>query len=179
MSVSPKRAVLLLSIVSAFGADKEKPFEPRAIESYSARQTVEKLTIAAEPFSTAAQAREAFGKLNPNQHGILPVLVVMKNEGDQALSLEQMKVEYVSPARDRVEATPASDVARSRGSGQPRLNPNPLPIPTSPRSSVKKNPLNVWEIEGRPSLPHACRRGRRPAVSSISRRRTGPGAVFI
>jgi hypothetical protein len=149
MSFSSKWCVLLLSIVSALGADKEKPFEPQPMESYANRQTVEELTIAAEPFSDAAKTRAAFGKLNPNQHGILPVFVVMKNGGDKTLSLESIKVEYISPSRERVEATPARDVARSRGSGQPRLSPNPLPIPTSPRSSLKKNPLNAWEIEGR------------------------------
>ncbi len=149
MSISTKRCVLLLSIVSAFGADKEKPFEPRAIDTYVNRQTVEGLTIAAEPFADAARTKEAFGKLNPNEHGFLPVFVVMKNGGDKTLSVEAMKVEYLSPERERVEATPAREVARSRGSGQPRLNRNPLPIPTSPRSSVKKNPLNAWEIEGR------------------------------
>jgi hypothetical protein len=149
MSVSPKRAVLFLSIVSAFGADKQKPFEPRPVESYPNRQTVEMLAIAAEAFSTTAQTRQAFGKLDPNQYGILPVFVVMKNNGDQTLNLEGMKVEYISPSRERVEATPAKDVARSRGAAQPKLRPNPLPIPTGPRISVKKNPLNVWEIEGR------------------------------
>ncbi len=149
MRVASKPFVLLLSIVSVFAADKESEFRPGPVDSYPNRQTVQKLTIAAEPFDTAEQAHKAFGKLDPNLYDVLPVLVVMRNDSDQTLNLESMRVEYILPSRQRVNATPARDVARSQGSARPRLSPNPLPIPTGPRSSIKKSPLNAWEIEGR------------------------------
>ena len=132
-----------------FGADKDEKFDPGPIESFADKQTVEKLTVAVDAYSTADETKKAFGKLNPNQHGILPVLVVMRNSGDQTLTLEEMRVEYITPSRQKIEATPAREVARVGGVQQPRLNPNPLPIPTGPRASVKKSPLSAWEIEGR------------------------------
>jgi hypothetical protein len=148
MRLASKSFVLLLSIITVFGADKEKKFEPAPVDSYANRQTVEKLTVAAEPFDTAEKARQAFGKLNPNQYGILPILVVMQNNSDQALSLETMRVEYILPSRQRIDATPARDVARAQGVKRPNIYPGPLPSPV-PRSTSRKSPLSAWEIEGR------------------------------
>ena len=51
--------------------------------------------------------KTAFGKLDPNQYGVLPVLVVIQNDGKEAIRLDRLKVEYVGPATSRVEATPA------------------------------------------------------------------------
>jgi len=135
--------------VGAFGADKDKKFEVRPVEAYANRQIVENLAVAAETFITDEQTRTAFGKLNPNRYGILPILVVMQNQGKETLSLEDMRVEYHLPTRQRLEAIPARDVPRIHGADRPKLTPNPLPIPTSPRTSTRKNPLAVWEIEGR------------------------------
>ncbi len=132
-----------------WGADKETKFDPGPLESFGNAQTVEKLTAAADPYTTAEKTKKAFGKLNPNQYGILPVMVVMRNGTGQALLLDDMKVEYILPSRQKIEATPARDVIRVRGVDRPRVSRNPLPVPTSPRASVKKSPLNVWEIEGR------------------------------
>jgi len=148
MSLAPKSFVLLLSIVTVFGADKEKKFEPAPIDSYANRQTVEKVTVAAEPFDTEEKTRPAYGKLNPNQYGILPILVIMQNNSGQALSLETMHVEYILPSRQRIVATPAPDVARSQGVKRPNIYPAPLPSPI-PRSTSRKSPLTAWEIEGR------------------------------
>jgi hypothetical protein len=148
MSLAPKSIVLLLSIVTVFGADKEKKFEPGPIDSYPNRQTVEKLTVAAEPFDTEEKTRPAYGKLNPNQYGILPILVVMQNNSGQALTLETLRLEYILPSRQRIDATPAPDVARSQGVKRPNIYPGPLPSPI-PRTTSKKSPLTAWEIEGR------------------------------
>jgi len=148
MSFAFKRFVLLLSIVSAFGSDKEKPFDPGPISSYSRRQTIEKLTIAADPLDREEKTRVAFGKLNPNQYGILPVLVLLQNDGPQTLTLEGMRVEYILASRQRIEATPAREVAYVKGVNKPNVYPGPLPTGI-PRGLGKKNPLRAWEIEGR------------------------------
>jgi hypothetical protein len=143
-----KGLILFLSIAAAFGADKNRRFEPGPAASYPARQTLEQLTIAAEPFATETKTRQAFGKLNPNRYGILPLLVVMQNQGAEALSLETMRLEYMTAEGRRIEATPASEVRYAAGPRRPDLVPGPLPrLPG--RSSRRKNPLDVWEIEGR------------------------------
>lgn len=140
--------ILFLSIVVALGADKDKRFEAGPAGSYPARQTIQQLTIAADPFATEAKTRQAFGKLNPNRYGVLPVLVVMENESSQALSLEALRVAYITADGQKIEATPADEVRYAAGPRRPRVVPGPLP-PLPGSSSRRKTPLDAWEIEGR------------------------------
>jgi hypothetical protein len=137
-----------MSIAAAFAADKpQAPFRPAPATSYAHRQTNAKVTIGVEPYASGGdETKAAFGKLDPYQYGILPLLVVIQNDGDTALRLDHMKVEYVGPNRDRIEATPARDVRYLRGTDRPRV----LAGPAGPKVlKPKKNPLNAWEIEGR------------------------------
>jgi hypothetical protein len=142
-----KRLFLILSIAAAFAADKESTkFEARPAAEYKARQTNAKVTIAAQVFVSDEDARVPFGKNNPYKYGVLPVLVVVQNDGPQAISLERMKVEYVTADHSRIFATPAKDV-RFINSGE---KPNVTIGPTGPKlGKQKKNPLAEWEIEGR------------------------------
>lgn len=144
--------LLLLSIAAGQGADKDKDkgrFAPGPASSYPFKQTVDKLTIAAVPYVTSEQAKTAFGKVNPYEYGVLPVLIVMQNDSGKVLNLERMKVDYVWPDNQHVQATPANDVLYLEGAKRPNFGgspiPNPLPIPRGP----KKSKLNTWEIEGR------------------------------
>ena len=147
MSFASKWFVLLLSIVAAPGADKEKPFQAEPAASYACRQTIEKVTIAADVFDKQEKTSQAFGKLNPNRYGILPVLVVIQNDSSAALTLETMRVAYISESRQKIEATPAREVPYTRGPKQPSVY-NP-PLPRLPKTGSSKNPLSAWEIEGR------------------------------
>jgi hypothetical protein len=123
-------------------------FNAGTVADYQTRQTVDQVTIAASPFLNDEEAHRAFGKkLNPNKEGILPVLVVIQNGRGQALFLENMKVELLTPDRRRVEATPAQDVRYVAGADRPKVSQGP--IPGQQRISKKKNPLATWEIEGR------------------------------
>ena len=144
MSFSSKWLIFLLSIVAAFGADKDK-FDPGPVTSLAGRQTIGKVTIGAREFDTEELARTAFGKLNPNKYGVLPVLVVMQNDSDKTLSLDRIHFQYLVPGRDEIDATPATDVKYIGGASKPRTGPSPLPIPRG----KKKSPLTAWEIEGR------------------------------
>ena len=142
-----KRLALLMSIAAAFAADKETPFKAAPAASYQHHQTNDKVTIGVEPFTTPDQAKTAFGKLNPYPYGILPVLVVIQNDGDQTIRLDHLKAEYVGAGGNRVEATPAKDIRYLYSSGK---KPTVIPGPTGPVAlKPKKNPLDVWEIEGR------------------------------
>jgi hypothetical protein len=92
------------------------------------------------------KVKTAFGKLDPYQYGILPVLVVIQNDSDKTIRLDGLKAEYVGPNRDRVDATPAKDVRYLRGPERPGVITGPG---GKPKILSKKNPLNAWEIEGR------------------------------
>src|SRR5689334_3147269 len=141
-----KPLALVLSI-AAFAADKETPFKAQPAASYPAHQTSQQITIGVEPYVDSEKLKTAFGKLNPNEHGVLPVLVVIQNDTDHTIRLSGMKVEYLGPNRERIEATPAKEVRYLR----PPQRPNMIPGPGDKVKvlKTKKNPLDAWEIEGR------------------------------
>ena len=150
-----KRLALLMSIAAVAGmnkaesADKERPkFEISPAASYPSHQTGEKVTIGGAVYDTAGKAHEAFGKLNPYQYGIVPVLVVIQNDSNQSIRLDRMRVDYVAPDGSHVDATPAQDVRYLNGPRKPNVVTGPLPT-GGPRISRHKNPLDAWEIEGR------------------------------
>lgn len=138
---------LVLSIAAAFAADKDRPFHVGPAAGYANKQAQAPVTVAADPYDTPEKARDAFGKLNPYQHGILPVLVVIQNDGKQAIRLDGIKAVYSGPNRNKVEATPAAEVRYLRGPRKPDLVTGPTGGPRIGRS--RKNPLDAWEIEGR------------------------------
>jgi len=134
-------------------ADKKSDgkFSPGPVSSYSAKQTNDNVTVAVSAYDTEELAHTAFGKLDPNQYGVLPVLVIIQNDTDQALKLDHLQVEYTSFDRQHVEATPPAEVQTLGGGRRPSL-PNGTPI------HIKhKSPLNTAEIESRgfaaPMLP--------------------------
>ena len=142
-----KSLALLLSISVGIAADKETPFKPAPAGSYASHQSNAQITIGVDPYVTLDKVQLAFGKLEPGQFGILPVLVVIQNDSGKAIRLDRLKAEYVGPEHERVEATPAKDVRY--------LNPVRTPgAIDGPGGKVKvlkskKNPLDAWEIEGR------------------------------
>jgi hypothetical protein len=139
-----KRLALLLSIAAAFAADKPTAFKPGKAESYAAHQTNDKVTMGVDPYVIGDKIKVAFGKVDPYQYGILPVLVVIENDSDAAIKLDGLHAEYVGPNGDRVDATAARDVRYARGPQRPGV----ITGPGAPHIIGKKNPLDEWEIEG-------------------------------
>ena len=132
-----------MSIAAAFAADKAS-FKAPAAADMPHRQTMEKLTIGVDPYVSGDKVKLAFDKLAPYQYGVLPVLVVIQNDTGKAIQFNNLRAEYVGPHGDRAVATPAKDVRYAIGpdplAGQRKVGPIPI---------HKKNPLDVWEIEGR------------------------------
>ena len=144
--------LLCLSITAAQSADSDKTkFKAGPVTDYPRRQTSEKITIAAQPFETDEQAHEAFGKVNPYRFGVLPVLIVFRNDGTDAIRLDNLQLTYVLPDRTRVEATPAAELKFIHGTSQPKGVAGPRGRVAIGRAP--KNPLGEWEIEGRAFAP--------------------------
>jgi hypothetical protein len=142
-----KSLALLLSISAGLAADKETPFKAAPAASYANHQSNAQITIGVDPYVTLDKVQLAFGKLQPNQFGILPVLVVIQNDSDKAIRLDRLKAEYSGPNHERVEATPAKDVRYLKPPQRPSAIDGPAGRVKVLKS--KKNPLDEWEIEGR------------------------------
>jgi hypothetical protein len=142
-----KSLALLLSISAAAAADKETPFKAAPAARYASHQSNAQITIGVDPYVTLDKVQLAFGKLNPAQFGILPVLVVIQNDSDKAIRLDRLKVQYAGPNHERIEATPARDVRYLK----PPQRPSAIDGPAGKVKvlKTKKNPLDEWEIEGR------------------------------
>jgi len=141
--------IVLLSIPAALAVDKDKGrFAPGPASSYAGHQTQEGITIAAIPYVTDEQAKSAFGKVNPYEHGILPVLVIIENGSGSALRLN-MKVQFVDPENHHLDPYPPDDLIYYQGVKKPpHIGPaTSLPIPLPRRQ--KKGPLNTPEITNR------------------------------
>ena len=143
-------SICLMALMAAavMPADSKKDaarFAPGPAVSYPAKQTNDKVTLAVAAYNTPELAHTAFGKLDPNQYGILPVLVIIQNDTDQTLKLDKLQVEYTGGDGRHVEATPGPDVRQLGGAERPNL-PTGSPLP---RLHKHKNPLDVWEIDGR------------------------------
>src|SRR5271154_3894886 len=96
-------------------------FSPGPASSYPAKQTNDHVTVAVVAYDTEELAHTAFGKLNPNQYGVLPVLVIIQNDTDQALKLEHLETEYTGVDGRQVEATPAGEVQTLGGTDRPNI----------------------------------------------------------
>src|SRR5450755_4448666 len=122
---------LILFMAAAVAlADKkgDAKFSTGPASSYPNKQTNDKVTLAAVPYDSQELAHTAFGKLDPNEYGVLPVLVIIQNDTDQALKLEHLQVEYTGIEGHRVEATPAGEVQTLGGTERPDV-PVASPIP--------------------------------------------------
>ena len=139
----------LLPIDKVEAVDKDTKFKPGPASSYKGAQTLEKITIAAVPYHTADLTKTAFGKVNPNTHGILPVLLVIDNGTGKAIRASDIVVEFVDLSNRHIESMAASDVVLFDGVQKvpkiPGTGPSPIPLP----KRNKNGPLKTWEIEGR------------------------------
>jgi hypothetical protein len=148
-----KRCILLTSIAVAFGGfnggDKEHAkFEPLPVDQYPNHQTENGVTLASLPYETKQQAEPAFGKVNPYEYGVLPILLVIRNNSKAAIRVDRIHVQYMWPDRTKIDPTPPRDVKYIGAKAPGRNIPTPLPMGI-PHASKPKQPLGEWEIEGR------------------------------
>ncbi len=139
-------AAVVTANKAAAGDKNDSRFTAAPAASYPAHETNAKVTIGADVYISGDKVRTAFGKRNPYELGVLPILIVVQNDSDKALNLDRIKVEYIPPAGGKVAATPASEVRFLNGPNRPEVMVGPAGTPKIRR---KKNPLDTWEIEGR------------------------------
>lgn len=143
-----------MAVMPAFPApadQDDKRFDPGPASSYTTRQTNGKVTVTAVPYTSDEQASAPFGKHNPYQYGILPVLVIIQNNMDEPLRMTGIQTEFITARGQHLDAIPPQELASTiakhprdgasiPGQGGPRL---PVRLPK------KKNPLADSVFEAR------------------------------
>jgi hypothetical protein len=126
-------------------------FTTKAAGKYPAHQAQGDVVVGVMPYHTDKLAEEAFGKADPFKYGFVPMLVVITNGSDHALSLEGLTARFITSRRDGLEPWSAQDLSLYNPKGHKPKDPPPylprLPGLTGPK--VKKGPLAKPEIEAR------------------------------
>ncbi len=157
--------LLFVAMSSAFASDHKPPaVEPAtnfpAVEVHAS----ENLAVAVEPYDTASQLR--LFRVNYVAHGFMPVRLIITNTGDQAISLKDARILFITAAGDRLQAAEPADVERRmvhvRGSSVPAPNPIPIPGLHLPHKNVAKaieEDFNNFEFQSLIVKPHTTEAG--------------------
>lgn len=129
-------------VIAAWG---QGGFKPGPAGAYPSCQNLGNLKIAAVKYESDEETRAAFGKVNPNEYGVLPVLLIFENTGEQTLLLDRMRVAYQYKGNEVLPTAPA-DLPYALAPKRPRTGPSyPTPIPLP----KKKNPMTAVELQTR------------------------------
>jgi len=125
---------LLLLAIAAPAKDK-KTFDPPSAyhaNSYPARtyDAQEHITLAADPYDTPDKAAIFAGDyLNS---GLMPIPLIVSNDGDAPIALTDLKIEFVTVMRDKLAPQRTQDILRRLSRTDTRPDERieiPLPIP--------------------------------------------------
>lgn len=107
-----------------------------AVTAYPARDTHENehVTIAAEPFET--RAKGDFFRLDYAGHSLLPIRLVIQNDGDSPLDLNQVRIQYIASDGTKVPAATPEEINRRlfrfNDIKQRRIPGTPIPYRPAP-----------------------------------------------
>jgi hypothetical protein len=124
----------------------------------------EKVAIAAEPYDT--KEKESIFKVDYLSHGVMPVRLIVTNNGDRPISLRDARILFLTAAGDKIQAAEPEDVERlmtqkeRQGSKLPM--PGPLPsIKRKPKASNQEieQDFNTFEYQALVVEAHSTRAG--------------------
>ena len=124
----------------------------------------EQIAVAAEPYDS--KEKESLFRVDYLGHGVMPVRLIVTNNGDRPISLRDARILFQTPAGDRIQAAEPEDVerlmTRREREGSPIHMPGPLPhIHTKPKASDKEIEADFDEFEYGALVvePHTTRAG--------------------
>jgi hypothetical protein len=124
----------------------------------------EKLSIAVEPYDT--REKEDLFRVDYLAHGVMPIRLIVTNNGDRPISLREARIHFYTAAGDRIQAAEPEDVQRmmTRKEREGGKIPLPAPIPAiklKPKASIKQieADFNAFEFSALVVEPHTTRAG--------------------
>jgi len=124
----------------------------------------EKLTIAAEPYDT--KDKMALFRVDYISHGVMPIRLIVTNNGDRPISLRDARILFITSSGDRIQAAEPEDVERlmTRKEREGAKVPMPGPIPAihlKPKASDKEieQDFDTFEFQALVIEPHTTRAG--------------------
>jgi hypothetical protein len=124
----------------------------------------EQVAIAAEPYDTKEKA--SIFKVDYLSHGVMPVRLIVTNNGDRPISLRDARILFLTSAGDKIQAAEPEDVERlmTQKERQGGKIPMPGPIPAiklKPKASNKEieADFDTFEYQALVVEPHTTRAG--------------------
>ena len=125
----------------------------------------EKVAIAAEPYDT--KEKESIFRVDYLGHGVMPVRLIVTNNGDRPISLRDARILFQTAAGDRIQAAEPEDVERlmTRKEREGRQDSPARPafpsIKLKPKASNKEieDDFNTFEYQALVVEPHTTRAG--------------------
>lgn len=157
-TVIRKKTRLLATILCAIGLATagEKGFNPppaAAASTYPAHETHddEGVSIAIDPYDTPEKT--AIFKIKYREIDFLPVRLIITNDGSTPIMLNNLKVEYVTANRDKIEPATKEDIVRRIAHPQKAGTraPMPFPVPRKKPDTVKQDQRE--EVESAAFVP--------------------------
>jgi hypothetical protein len=99
----------------------------------------EGVTLGLDPYDMADKA--SIFSVHYNDVGLLPIFVVITNDGEQPVSLSGMKAEFVTVDRIKIPPATEDDIYRRIARPPGTISPNPLPWPKKAKGSVSKDAM--------------------------------------
>jgi hypothetical protein len=103
----------------------------------------EQVAIAADPYDSAEKAK--IFSVNFADHGYLPVFFIVTNDGDQPVSIANMRITLITANRSKLTPVTTDDLYRRLTNPQSSTRPSPIPLPHKVKSGVSKKEMD--EIE--------------------------------
>jgi hypothetical protein len=163
-----RRTLPLLVIALALTAEAHDHTTPpvQPATTYPAVEVHDKehVAIAVEPYDT--KEKESIFRVDYLAHGVMPVRIIITNEGDRPISLRDARILFYTAAGDRIQAAEPEDVERlmTRTEREGKRIPMPTPFPSikmKPKASNKdvEQDFNQFEYQALVVEPHTTRAG--------------------
>ena len=161
--------VAAMLLAPGLAAKDEKGFvmpKPAEAKTYPAHDTseTEKVTVAADPYDPPNKTQGVF-RIKYKEEELLPLLLIITNDGAQQVALTDLQVELVTSRRVKLHPATEDDVYR-RVARQPmrgdQPSGNPLPFPRKVKRSLKKEELQEIQdsrFAAKAVEPHASQDG--------------------
>jgi hypothetical protein len=100
----------------------------------------EAVTVGLDPYDMADKA--SIFSVHYSDVGLMPIFVVITNDGDQPVSLSGMKAELITVNRTKIPPATEDDIYRRIAKPPGNISPNPLPWPKKAKGSVSKDAMD-------------------------------------
>jgi len=155
---------ILLSVPALPAEHTPPPVQPATDFAAVEVHADEKLAIAAEPYDT--KDKMALFRVDYIAHGVLPIRLIVTNNGSRPISLRDARILFITSQGDRIQAADPEDVERlmtlkeKQGGKIPLPGPLP-PIHSKPKASDKaiEQDFDTFEFQALVIEPHTTRAG--------------------